>query len=400
MSEKVLKVLSNVAQGLTETQKAQARSNIGCAGAYTAGTGISINDHSIINTAPNVQADWNAATGTAAEILNKPSIGNGTLTIQSNGVQVAQFTANQSGNVTANITSAGTDVVTRNNGQGGYVEHSVDKLTLDTDFNQIIADNTEIGVFAPVPQSGDNGKVVQVSGDTLVYANPPQTGSVIKTAGSSSHGPAYANVDQLTLWPASGLVTTTLNNITESQGYIAPYVGAAVTSPKVFGIPAGTTLPQWMSTGAPAPLQLLGWTSIVAGSNDETVYIEDGRAYYIDMTTCPGLILETMVTDHPVHTIIEMYAEGKSGYAVCPSWMVKWKDETTMPHEIGFTCADTETEVHYIIDVTIQRLYSSHDQQYYTVARVFDFPALTRQYIPQHYTADSTVMQVGAFLDK
>ena len=117
MSEKVLKVLSNVAQGLTETQKAQARSNIGCAGSYTAGTGIAINDHSIINTAPHVKSDWLAASGTSAEILNKPSIGNGTLTIQKNGTNVATFSANQSSAATANITVP-TDTSDLTNGAG------------------------------------------------------------------------------------------------------------------------------------------------------------------------------------------------------------------------------------------------------------------------------------------
>ena len=183
MSEKVLKVLSNVAQGLTETQKAQARSNIGCAGTYTAGTGIAINDHSIINTAPHVKSDWNAATGTSAEILNKPSIGNGTLTIQSNGVQVAQFSANQSGNVTANITGVGgTDIVTRTNGQGGYVETSVSKLTLDTDFNQILTDGHEIGVYAPTPTIAATDKVLTVAagGDAPMWMDTPSNAEFIQ----------------------------------------------------------------------------------------------------------------------------------------------------------------------------------------------------------------------------
>ena len=42
---------------------------------YSAGSGISISNGEISNSAPNVQADWNAS-GTAAEILNKPTIPN------------------------------------------------------------------------------------------------------------------------------------------------------------------------------------------------------------------------------------------------------------------------------------------------------------------------------------
>lgn len=55
--------------------------------------------------AAQVNSDWNASSG-VAQILNKPTIptvNNGTLTIQKNGTQVATFTANQSGNATANI---------------------------------------------------------------------------------------------------------------------------------------------------------------------------------------------------------------------------------------------------------------------------------------------------------
>lgn len=54
----------------------------------------------------NVKPDWNAASGAAAEILNKPTIptvNNATLTIQKNGTTVNTFTANASSNVTANI---------------------------------------------------------------------------------------------------------------------------------------------------------------------------------------------------------------------------------------------------------------------------------------------------------
>ena len=56
----------------------------------------------------NVQADWTVTDSSSdAYIKNKPSIptvNDGTLTIQKNGTNVQTFTANQSSNVTANIT--------------------------------------------------------------------------------------------------------------------------------------------------------------------------------------------------------------------------------------------------------------------------------------------------------
>jgi hypothetical protein len=53
----------------------------------------------------NVQADW-AETGTTndAYIKNKPTIGNGVLTIQKNGTKVDAFSANQTTNTTIDIT--------------------------------------------------------------------------------------------------------------------------------------------------------------------------------------------------------------------------------------------------------------------------------------------------------
>ena len=41
---------------------------------YSAGTGLLLSGTTFSNSAPNVKSDWNAAAGTDAEILNKPTI--------------------------------------------------------------------------------------------------------------------------------------------------------------------------------------------------------------------------------------------------------------------------------------------------------------------------------------
>lgn len=92
----------------------------------TVATSGSYNDLTNKPTIPaaQVNSDWDASSG-VAQILNKPAlaavatsgsyndlsnkptiptVNNGTLTIQKNGTQVATFSANQSGNATANIT--------------------------------------------------------------------------------------------------------------------------------------------------------------------------------------------------------------------------------------------------------------------------------------------------------
>ena len=82
------KAVSTVAsQGLTDTEKSNARANIG------AGT--------------------SSFSGSYTDLTNKPTIptvNNATLTIQKNGTTVKTFTANASSNVTANITMSKSDV--------------------------------------------------------------------------------------------------------------------------------------------------------------------------------------------------------------------------------------------------------------------------------------------------
>lgn len=54
---------------------------------YSAGTGLSLSGTTFSNAAPNVKSDWNAAAGTDAEILNKPTIPNySNATPSTNGV--------------------------------------------------------------------------------------------------------------------------------------------------------------------------------------------------------------------------------------------------------------------------------------------------------------------------
>ena len=140
---------------------------------YSAGTGLSLNGTTFNNTAPNVKSDWNAAAGSASEILNKPtipsktsqlqndsgfitsasipSVNDATLTIQKNGSSVATFTANASVNVSADIA---------------------------------------------VPE--------------LVVAQ------------STSHGPSYESQDKITIWPSNGRVTTTHEGTNADQGWLIP----------------------------------------------------------------------------------------------------------------------------------------------------------------------------------
>ena len=63
-----------------------------------------------VNKVINVKPDWNAAAGTAAEILNKPTIptvNDATITIQQDGQTVDTFSLNQSADKTINLQGGG-----------------------------------------------------------------------------------------------------------------------------------------------------------------------------------------------------------------------------------------------------------------------------------------------------
>lgn len=380
MSEKVLKVLANCAQGLTEEQKAQARANIGCADIYTAGNGIAINGDVISNTAPNVKADWNAATGSSAEILNKPSIGNGTLTIQSNGVQIAQFSANQSGNVTANITGVGgTDVVTRTNGQGGYVETPVSKLTLDTDFNQILTDGHEIGVFGPMPQSGDTGKMVVVNGDTLEYQTAPQAGTAIKTV-STTLPPVETDVTTMTLFD-DGRVRA--NNSTE-VGLLAPtggptdsgkvLVGNYVGSPGKFTATWGDVSSM---VSAYPQIDFMGHVTYnVNLTAANYLNMEDGVCYDV-MSDAGGsftLHLQTNSTT-TIHSKIYLFGD----QANCMSATIVYEDEGGEVSQLEYTYGDTSENTIYALDVYARKVHVRGSISFdTTMCRVIDYPCASR----------------------
>ncbi|MCM1234798.1 MAG: hypothetical protein NC489_32245, partial [Ruminococcus flavefaciens] len=110
LSAKQGKVLKDLIDTLTTTVDSKVDK--------VSGKGLSTNDYTTAEknklagiatgAEVNVQVDWNVTDTTSdAYIKNKPTIptvNNGTLTIQKNGTNVQTFTANQSGNATANIT--------------------------------------------------------------------------------------------------------------------------------------------------------------------------------------------------------------------------------------------------------------------------------------------------------
>ena len=212
--EAIKKALANCEQNLSTAEQAQCRSNIGAQAQLTVGSGISISNDTITNTAPNVKSDWNAAAGSDSEILNKPTIptvNDGTLTIQKNGTNVATFSANQSGNATANI-SVPTDTSDLTNG-AGYITASQVPAQVNADWNST-SGASEILNKPTIPTVNDGTLTIQVNGTQLAtfsanqssastanIAVPTDTSDLTNGAGfiTSSQIPTQVNAD----WTAS-----------------------------------------------------------------------------------------------------------------------------------------------------------------------------------------------------
>ena len=141
-------------------------------------------------------------------------------------------------------------------------------------------------------------------------------------------------------------------------------------------------------------MQLLSTEIINIDSYDYDLNIEEGKSYLLNCGSSAGNInLTTDVTDHPVYTIVCINADGSGS---CPSVIVKWKDEALGNCQSSFQFMDNTSNAEYLMHVYIQKLYKESAQQYYSVARVMDYPVAYRM-VPEEVDTDyDSVVQVGA----
>lgn len=151
-----------------------------------AGQGLSTNDYTTAEknklsgiasgAEVNVQSDWNVTDSNSDSFIkNKPtipSVGNGTLTIQKNGTNVQTFSANQSGNATANIT----------------VPTKISELTNDSGFKTTdttygVVSKTANGLTPQLPNETTTTKYLRQDG---TWAVPPDTNTNTWKANTSS----------------------------------------------------------------------------------------------------------------------------------------------------------------------------------------------------------------------
>lgn len=219
------KAVSTVeSQGLTDTEKSNARANIGAqvAGSYASSTHnhddkyqakgsyaasnhthTTVNGHTVNSDVPSgakftdtntwrPQPDWNATSGDAV-IKNKPtipSVGNGTVTITQNGTSKGTFTMNQSGNTTIALTDTNTDTNTVTNigttssnySNGNILIQGSGATTVSKSGNTVTISSTNtdtntwrpLGTTADTACAGNDSRLSNArpaNGGTSTYAN-------------------------------------------------------------------------------------------------------------------------------------------------------------------------------------------------------------------------------------
>lgn len=141
-------------------------------------------------------------------------------------------------------------------------------------------------------------------------------------------------------------------------------------------------------------MQILSTEIINIDSYEYDLNIEDGKSYLLNCGSSAGSInLTTNVTDHPVYTIICINADGSGS---CPYVTVNWKDEALGNCHSSFQFMDNTSNAEYLMHVYIQKLYRESSQQYYSVARVMDYPVAFRLIPEDVDTGYDSVVQVGA----
>ena len=346
MSE-INRVLVDRAQDFTEAEKAQGRANIGAQGALSAGANISISDNVISAT----NTTYVAGTGIAIN-----------------------------GNTINCTVDGGSPIYTQNNGQGGIVEHQVSKLSLDTDFQQIIADGNQIGVYAPTPTIAATDKVLTVAagGDAPVWTDKP-SGPDIKTV-STTLPPVETDVSSMTLFD-DGRVR--VNNSTE-VGLLAP-TGTQAENGKVLvgsyvGSP-GKFVANWGDVSAMVNQypQIDYMTLVTVNVNlsaSNYLNMEDGVCYDV-MSNAGGsytLHLQTNSTT-TVHSKIYLWGE----QANCMSATIVYEDEGGEVSELQVVYGGTSANTLYALDVYARKVHVSGGISFDAyLCRVYDYPCASR----------------------
>ena len=341
MSE-INRVLVDRAQDFTEAEKAQGRANIGAQGALSAGANISISNNVISAT----NTTYVAGTGIAIN-----------------------------GNTINCTVDGGSPIYTQNNGQGGIVEHQVSKLSLDTDFQQIIADGNEIGVFAPTPAVAAVDKVLTVTAgsDAPVWTTQP------KIVTSSDPYTTEVDITKMTIYnPGQTYGSVVKDQSGNSIGYFVPKylapadVGKVLTVVDDSGYKCEWATPQ---SGYPQIDYMGHSTYYVDMQNPNYLYMEDGVCYDIMANAGGSYTLHLMTNSTTtIHSKIYLWLELPN----CLSANVVYEDEAGEVMSLLFE-NDYYNRIVYALDVYARKVHVSGTPSFdTTLCRVYDYPCANR----------------------
>ena len=342
MSE-INRVLVDRAQDFTEAEKAQGRANIGAQGELSAGANVSISDNIISATNTTYVA------GTGIEI---------------------------NGNTINCTVDGGSPIYTQNNGQGGIVEHQVSKLSLDTDFQQIIADGNQIGVYAPTPTIAATDKVLTVTagGDAPTWTDKPKI--VTRSAPYSTD----VDVSRMSIFdPGQSYGSVVQDQSSNTIGYFVPKYSAPADLGKVLTVvdDSGYKCKWTTPTSAYPQIEYMGHVTYNVNLSAANYLNMEDRVCYDIMSNAGGsftLHLQTNSTT-TVHSKIYLWGE----QANCMSATIVYEDEGGEVSELQFVYGGTSATTIYALDVYARKVHVSGGISFdTTLCRVYDYPCASR----------------------
>lgn len=109
-----------------------------------------------------------AFSGSYDDLIDKPTIGNGKVTIKQKGVEKGSFAMNQSGDATIELTDENTTYGIATSATAGLVKSGTD-ITVDADGNVSVKDNSHSHYYDSGPYYGESGKNGYVNFCTITF---------------------------------------------------------------------------------------------------------------------------------------------------------------------------------------------------------------------------------------
>lgn len=338
-AERIMKALANCEQGLDETQKAQARANIGAQAALTAGANITI----------DASTNTISSTASGGSHISRKAYGGSPVEVDSLLIDADD--------------------------PDGYVSVSADSMNMGDLVNgpyKTLLDSGVTGV-------GDSSNPVYIDGNgEFQQGNPVGTSIVSRSTPYTTEVPLTG----LTVYdPGQPYGSVISDQNSNNIGFLAPRHQGQLDLGKVLTIVSddGYKMEWRPPQGAYPDLQLMGHTTVYP-SNQQAEYLtlEDGVCY--DIYTNSGgsfLIHIGTASTTTVHSKIYLWPEQQN----CVVMTLVYEDEAGEIQQLNYTYGDIQDESPYALDifarkVTVTPLSGQPYDEY--ICRVTDYPCQRR----------------------